>query len=221
MRVAPHDLLRIPDDRVLTCPEDAPSWVAASLELAPYVVVRRNRSWNERVPVGVRGPMRHQRFGAYLAYDLIQEKISPEELSQEQGWLGNKRSTEIPALKILASVKEILDSFALKWGPTGSVGFELASQIPTTTGKSDLDLIIRSPSRISRQVGRSVHTALCQLPCRIDVQIETTYGMVFAAEWANGEGPYLRKELTGPVLVDDPWEAGLNLEKSSATPQTR
>jgi phosphoribosyl-dephospho-CoA transferase len=205
MRITPHDLLRISDSRDLVCSEEAPSWVAVSLTVAPYVVVRRAPNWNEWVPVGVRGPRRHQRFGAYLRYHSIQEQIAPGRLGREQGWLENRRSTAIPALNALTSVKKIMDDFALEWGPAGSVGFELASQTPTTTANSDLDLVVRAPDRISRELMSLVRTALSDLSCSIDIQIETPYGAVSVAEWVNGEGPFLRKQTAGPVLVADPW----------------
>jgi phosphoribosyl-dephospho-CoA transferase len=215
MEVTPHDLLRISDGRDLVYLTDAPDWVAVSLERAPYVVVRRILSSREMVPVGVRGPERHQRFGGYLSYDSVQDRIQPELLSQEQRWLGNRRSVGIPALEALPSVKRIMDYYALDWGPTGSVGFELASQMSTATYSSDLDLIIRAPGRISRDLMCSVHAALSRFSCRIDVQIETPYGAVLGAEWVNGVGSLLRKQVTGPVLVGDPWAP--DRQKSSVT----
>jgi phosphoribosyl-dephospho-CoA transferase len=205
-QIATHDLLRVSDLKDLVCHDEAPSWVTESLEYAPYVVVRRALTLNEMAPVGVRGSQRHQRYAAYLRYDSIQERVTPEQLGREQGWLRNQRLLEIPALNALNSVTAIMDHFPLGWGPTGSVGFELASQRPTTTAASDLDLIVRAPDRISRELTRSLYTSLSHLTCRIDVHVETPYGAVSLAELMNDRGPFLRRQFPGPVLVVDPWE---------------
>jgi phosphoribosyl-dephospho-CoA transferase len=87
----------------------------------------------------------------------------------------------------LAVVAATLPKFSLAYGPTGSVGFELASGRETATSTSDLDLLIRAPERISMKVARELLRSMAQGPCRIDVQLETPRGAVSLAEYARGE----------------------------------
>ena len=55
-----------------------PFWVTDSLERAPFVVVRRSDSVDGLIPIGVRGSMRNQRFGAYLAGNGISSRIGDD-----------------------------------------------------------------------------------------------------------------------------------------------
>ena len=201
-----HDLLQIPRGADLFCPEPCPFWVKHSLEQAPLVVVRRAEPLDGMIPVGVRGSLRNQRFGAYLAPKSILRQIAPEQLAAARGWLGSVRSREVPALGALAVVAATLPKFSLAFGPTGSVGFELASGRATATSTSDLDLLIRAPERISMKVARELLRSMAQGPCRIDVQLETPRGAVSLAEYARGDRPLLLRKSGGPVLVSDPWK---------------
>jgi phosphoribosyl-dephospho-CoA transferase len=116
------------------------------------------------------------------------------------------RTGEIPALSALAIAQEKLAGFPLLWGPTGSVGFELATGLATATPASDLDLLIRAPERLSTAKAEVLLERLSAAPCRVDVQLETPTGAVSIAEYARGEKPILVRQTGGPVLVDDPWD---------------
>jgi phosphoribosyl-dephospho-CoA transferase len=74
----------------------------------------------------------------------------------------------------------------LQWGPTGSVGFELASGMPTTNDTSDLDLIIRTQQRITRERARSLWNRTKGLAVRVDVRVETPYCGFSLEEYACG-----------------------------------
>src|SRR6266436_738111 len=76
-----HDLLQILRGADLFCPEPYPLWVKHSLEQAPLVVVRRAEPLDGMIPVGVRGSLRNQRFGAYLAPKSVLRQIAPEQLA--------------------------------------------------------------------------------------------------------------------------------------------
>src|ERR1700738_1070783 len=122
-----HDLLQISGvvDLVYVgsqLPEKrCPLWVERSLQEAPFVVVRRANLFDGMIPVGVRGSLRKQRFAAYLAPESICNRITPEQLTPARGWLANARAEEIPALKVLARLKEELPDFPLTYGPIGSI----------------------------------------------------------------------------------------------------
>jgi phosphoribosyl-dephospho-CoA transferase len=202
-----HDLLQISwlSDLVYIGSEQrCPLWVERSLQEAPLVVVRRAQSFDEMIPVGVRGSLRNQRFAAYLAPESIRRRITPEQLSATRGWLSNIRSEEIPGLKVLAGIEEKLAAFPLAYGPTGSIGFELASGLPTATSASDLDLLIRVPERLPIPLAQEL-IAIFSGSCRVDAQLETPRGAVALTEYASGQRPLLLRQNDGPVLVDDPW----------------
>jgi phosphoribosyl-dephospho-CoA transferase len=75
-----HDLLQISGDADVVCvgEQRRPFWVTDSLERAPFVVVRRSGSVDGLIPIGVRGSMRNQRFGAYLAGNGISSRIGDD-----------------------------------------------------------------------------------------------------------------------------------------------
>jgi phosphoribosyl-dephospho-CoA transferase len=206
-----HDLLQISElsDLVYVgwelLPLSTRLWVERSLQEAPFVVVRRANLFDGMIPVGVRGSLRKQRFAAYLAPESICNRITPEQLTPARGWLANARAEEIPALKVLARLKEELPDFPLTYGPIGSIGFELASGLPIATSTSDLDLLIRATERVSMQLAQELVTIFSGSPCRVDAQLETPRGAVALTEYASGQTPLLLRQDAGPVLVDDPW----------------
>jgi phosphoribosyl-dephospho-CoA transferase len=185
--------------------EQCPCWVERSLQEAPFVVVRRAESFDDLIPVGVRGPSRKQRFAVYLAPESVRDRITPEHLLAGRGWLDNARREEIPALRVLPGIEKKLARFQLSYGPTGSIGFELASGLATTTFASDLDLLIRVPQRLPMSLAQELIAIFSTIPCRVDPQLETPRGAVALTEYANGQRPILLRESSGPVLVDDPW----------------
>jgi phosphoribosyl-dephospho-CoA transferase len=206
-----HDLLRISGVADLVyvgseLPEKRfPLWVERSLQKAPFVVVRRADLFDGMIPVGVRGSLRQQRSAAYLAPESIRNRITPEQLASNRGWLANARIEEIPGLKVLARIEEKLANLPLVYGPTGSIGFELASGLPTATSTSDLDLLIRAPERLPMQLAQELITVFFGSPCRVDAQLETPRGAISLAEYARGQTPLLLRQNGGPVLVGDPW----------------
>jgi phosphoribosyl-dephospho-CoA transferase len=206
-----HDLLQISGlaDLVYVgweLPEKrCPLWVERSLERAPFVVVRRANLFDGMIPVGVRGSLRKQRSAAYLAPESIRNRITPEQLAANRGWLTNARTEEIPAFKVLADLEEKLANFPLAYGPTGSIGFELASGLPTATSTSDLDLLVRAPARLPMQVAQELITIFSGSACRVDSQLETPRGAVSLTEYARGKTPLLLRQAGGSVLISDPW----------------
>jgi phosphoribosyl-dephospho-CoA transferase len=185
--------------------ERSPLWVEHSLQEAPFVVVRRAKSFAGIIPVGVRGSLRNQRFAAFLAPVSIRRRITPEQLSATRGRLSKARTEEIPGLKVLAVIEEQLASFPLAYGPTGSIGFELASGLPTATSASDLDLLIRAPEHLPIQLAQELVLIFSGHSCRVDAELETPRGAVSLTEYASGQRPLLLKQGAGPILVDDAW----------------
>jgi phosphoribosyl-dephospho-CoA transferase len=202
-----HDLLRISGMADVVCVggDQFPLWVKVSLEIAPFVVVRRANPIGGMIPIGIRGSSRNQRFAAYLSVESVLRRVTPEQLTESRRSCGNARRESIPALKAWAEIQVKLSNFSLAYGPIGSVGFELASGLPTATATSDLDLLIRAPERLSMESARELMTIFSKSACRVDAQLETPRGAVSLAEYASGQRPLLLRQNGGPVLVDDLW----------------
>jgi phosphoribosyl-dephospho-CoA transferase len=205
MDIRVHDLLRIPSVGSLIVDTPIPDWVCYSLAHASWVVVRRDTAKYGRVPVGIRGNSRSQRFPAFLPKDAIIEKVEPEDLIEQRLWITSPRRSQIEAFNFLDKLIEIYAAYSLSWGPTGSVGFELASGVPTAHAGSDLDVVIRAPQRLEQSVAQELIEFHKSIPVRIDVQLETPLGAVSLVEYARGTGSMLLRADLGPRLVKDPW----------------
>ena len=196
----PHDLLRLaqPLDAV---PEDAPPWVATALRAAPWVVVRRAAASEGQVAVGVRGTARAQRFAMQIPETAVTEVLSPEALAMRAATM----RPALPAARALRAAAALLDEAGLPWGPTGSVGFELASGVRTVRASSDLDLLVRPTRLPARATLKRLHVALRRLPARVDCQIEIDDGAIALGELLSGAREVLVRTPTGPRLISAPW----------------
>ncbi|CAB3707711.1 malonate decarboxylase holo-ACP synthase [Paraburkholderia rhynchosiae] len=206
-RLRPHDLLRL---RHLPAFDGEPAWVRDAFERAPYAVVRRALAAEGFVAIGMRGAQRSQRYGTWVTSTDILEAVSPEALARGEPLAG--RGT-LPAFAALAALQRDATNplHGLVWGPTGSAGFELATQLTAVTESSDLDLLIRTPDRFSRESAAGLlnllQTLARQTGIRVDAQLETPAGGVALAEWAAGKARVMARQASGPQLIADPWAA--------------
>lgn len=206
MEIRPHDLLRIDGPDALVSQVGCLDWVSAALERAPYVVVRRQGTVAGMVAVGVRGETRSERYASLLPLDAIRQQITPEQLAQARAWSISPRLSTSPALQALVTAADVLETTHLGWGPVGSIGFELASEQQTITAKSDLDLIIRAPGRLSMDLARMLLARLSSLLVRMDIQVETSCGAFALQEYGREVARVMLRTPDGPRLVHDPWE---------------
>ena len=202
-----HDLIQLRPPIALISDERAPSWVAPALQRIPWVVVRRGYVRNAMLPVGVRGAMRSQRFGAFIAIAQITERLSPEDLAASSHFVEQQRKNEVPALAALDRIAPLLLRRKYRWGPGGSVGFEIATGVAASNTASDLDLILRQDCRLERSEAIELMMTLAELaaPARIDVLLETPLGGVSLADLAAERGQTLIRTSRGPRLSLDPW----------------
>lgn len=202
--VRPHDLLRLAPDAPAFA--DAPAWVTDALARAPWVVVRRAPRLADAIPVGVRGATRNERFGTWLHPRDIGRVVAPEALRATA-----TSASTLPAFALLRAVAPLLDATGRPWGPTGSMGFELASGIATVTPASDLDLVMRAPEPLARAHAAALFDALSNAArdaaTRIDVQIDTGDAAFSLVEFARSNLRVMLKSAAGPKLVADPWRA--------------
>ena len=91
------------------------------------------------------------------------------------------------------------------WGPTGSVGFELASGCATATPHSDLDLMVQADAPLAVEAAAAVLAELISLPVTVDVLLESPYGAVALAEYVSAPRPILLRTAAGGRLTSDPW----------------
>ncbi|WP_061127288.1 malonate decarboxylase holo-ACP synthase [Caballeronia catudaia] len=204
--VRPHDLVRLSPGAPPFA--DAPGWVAAALERAPFVVVRRAPPIGDEIAVGVRGTVRSERFGAWIAPRWIDAIVTPEDLRMRYP---DPARAGLPAFALLRAIAPILDSRCLAWGPAGSAGFELASAMPTVTPSSDVDIVVRAPTPLPRADAATLFDALSDAAqkagTRIDVQIETPDAAFSLAEFARASLRVMLRHADGPRLVTNPWAA--------------
>jgi phosphoribosyl-dephospho-CoA transferase len=215
-----HNLLRVRDPMALTMDDSAPEWVGPVLRQTPWVVVRRGYLQDGSIPVGVRGATRTQRFATLLAIAEIAEQVSPEELTDFRSVLKPMRRDAVPALAALARVAPLMERRRYRWGPGGSVGFELATGAAITTASSDLDVILRQTHRLEPHEASALRAALVEAaaPARIDVLLETPHGGVSLADLVATSTHVLVRTPQGVRLVVDPWIADTSPAPIKAVP---
>nr|WP_225919895.1 malonate decarboxylase holo-ACP synthase [Pseudomonas khorasanensis] len=180
-------------------PADAPAWAVESLAAGQPVVVRRALCDEGVVAVGVRGVWREQRLAAFMPMDSVQRRVSPEALCQVDS------PRDLPAMHALKQLRPMLTDCGWGWGVSGSAGFELASGFKAMHAGSDLDLILRTPQRMTRNQARKLVALFDQAVCRVDMQLQTPFGAVALREWASGSARVLLKNAQQAELVTDPW----------------
>ena len=151
--ILPHYLLRVNATEVILANDRddqcAPSWVFRELGKTSLVVVRRGAVTRDRIPVGIRGPERSQRWAALCPPSAIQQIITPTDLLKR--FETTRDSHASPACRGLGSL-----GVDWRWlthsccGPGGSVGFELATGKRTTIPRSDLDIVVYANEHLSR-----------------------------------------------------------------------
>jgi phosphoribosyl-dephospho-CoA transferase len=174
------------------------------------VVVRRGYVRDGMMPVGVRGVARQERWAASLAASEIADRLSPEALTASRYVIEHGRRDAVPALAALARVAPILARLGHRWGPGGSVGFEIATGVPTATSSSDLDLVLRQDRRLEPDEASDLRAALAEAaaPARVDVMLETPRGGVSLADLAAMPAHVLLRTPDGARLSADPWRMG-------------
>lgn len=193
----PHDLLWGITTKLL--PDSAPQWVIDTISEQKPVVVRRAVSACNMVAVGIRGIQRSQRFAIEVPINVITKYIRPECLIEQDLSL-------FPHLQLkLQQVYNVMQSFNMTWGYTGSVGFELATGLRTVTENSDIDLLIRADEPVSKSLAQAILLRLDHLNMNLDVQLQTPQGGVALREWAGKKGSVLLKRNDAAVLVENPW----------------
>ena len=193
----PHDLLRLSGARPL--PADAPGWAWDALSTVPWVVVRRAAAPPGLIAVGVRGARRSERHAMAVHPDDVVNVVAPEQLATAD----TRANRDLPAMRALRDIRPTLDEARVSWGPTGSVGFELATGAATATDASDLDLVLRAPllTREALDQLAEFHRAFGRLGTRVDCQVETPSGAIALAELAGDNTQVMVRTPAGARLM--------------------
>ncbi|WP_188474194.1 malonate decarboxylase holo-ACP synthase [Hafnia psychrotolerans] len=196
-----HDLIWIADRESLKNDHGLPDWVGNWRPHLP-LVVRRDRRDEGSIPVGVRGMTKIQRAAAWVKPDAVLRVVTPESLVADPVTLLHSRFISLQPMQALITLASL--KLPWHWGVTGSCAYALVSDIPVMHAESDLDLVIRCDHRVDSTEFSAFHTILDELPCRVDVQINTPQGGFALTEWLRG-GETMLKTDSGPVMVTDPW----------------
>ncbi|WP_199103044.1 malonate decarboxylase holo-ACP synthase [Aquitalea sp. ASV11] len=199
----PHDLLWLDSAAALVAESELPDWLPRYWHPGLPVVVRRAGVRPGLIAIGIRGPLRAQRCALWADSLQVCRVLSPEQLAAEQGWRQHPRLAALPTLQALQQAEATLQASGLVWGITGSAGFELATGQATLTASSDLDLLLRCPQPPAPSQLETLAAALADLPCRVDIQLQTPAGGMALAEYLRG-GRVLLKTGSGPLLLDQP-----------------
>ncbi|MBF9001006.1 malonate decarboxylase holo-ACP synthase [Vibrio nitrifigilis] len=199
----PHDLLwvsKLDDDN------EQPDWFDHHDLLHRPVVVRREPTPADRIAIGIRGFSRSQRHASYVTPDSVSRVVTPEQIASQQKWHARQTQHPLPHWDTLTQVANIMSHVHLTWGITGSLAFELATDIETAHLNSDIDLRILSHEPLDKSYCRDVAMQLSKLEQRPDIQIETPYGAFAMNEWLNADGSIMMKGQHGPYLTLTPWQ---------------
>jgi phosphoribosyl-dephospho-CoA transferase len=198
-----HDLLVLKAGSSVEAEATNPEWVRAALIQSQFVVARREAAPPGMIAVGVRGPSRDQRWAGFVTNEDVHQVIGPGVLRSQNA---NVVRRSLPAIEALRYVEEKLRPLTLEWGPVGSVGYELATDLSVTRFESDLDLVIYAPHPVLRHEICCFWNILDIAPGRIDVRLETHAGGFSLQEYVrDGQDRVLLRTPTGPILTDDPW----------------
>lgn len=205
MDINVHDLLRIGHSSELRSEYPIPAWVHESIARTKWVVKRRNDIKEGLVPIGVRGKFRHERFAACIPFSSIEEIRTPVELVDLANRRMASRKESIPVFAVLEDIDSYYRELGIRWGPTGSLGYELASGYPAAHFDSDLDIAIYAQQPVEYKTAALWSRFHQKLSVRIDALLETPMGACSLTEFINSTDRLLLRTKKGPRMVSCPW----------------
>jgi phosphoribosyl-dephospho-CoA transferase len=212
--VQTHDLLEIDANQLIAAQAAAPQWVKESLRKSPFVVVRRDRTTGEQIPVGVRGAERNQRWATFCHSKFVKSILAPPQLLRRT--VPISRANVIAAFRAFTILKDRWRDFNRPWGPGGSVGFELATNTHVAKPESDLDVVLYAERRMTAEEAKSLCDRAMNLPAVVDIRVETPACGFSLIEYAEAElSSILLRTPSGHLLGDDPWSDELKLSETA------
>src|SRR5580698_2429742 len=198
-----HDLILLRTASALISTRSGPACPYLNLNQRPWVVVRRGRISDGLIPVGVRGPQRHERCAGFTRLSEVIETRRPDQLRM---MLASNSRRSLQAFRTLSYLKSRLVGFDMSWGPGGSVGYELASGIPTVRAGSDLDLILFAPRKLELTEAQDLWRMISSAPGKVDAVVETPFcGFSLEEFVTTSSRRILLRTSDGRILGSDPW----------------
>jgi phosphoribosyl-dephospho-CoA transferase len=117
----------------------------------------------------------------------------------------NSRRT-LQAFKSLSYLESHLAGLELTWGPGGSVGYELASEIPAVHIDSDLDFILSAPQKLDITETQDLWRMIRSAPGKVDALVETPLCGFSLEEFVTASPrKILLRTSDGRILGSNPW----------------
>src|SRR5580704_17221150 len=167
-----HDLILLRTASALISTRSGPACPYLNLNQRPWVVVRRGRISNGLIPVGVRGPQRHERCAGFTRLSEVVETQRPDQLRLR---LAENSRRGLQSFRTLSYLESRLGGLDMSWGPGGSVGYELASGIRAIRADSDLDFILFAPRKLEITDAQDLWRMISSAPGKVDALVETPF----------------------------------------------
>ncbi|MDY4065875.1 MAG: malonate decarboxylase holo-ACP synthase [Ligilactobacillus agilis] len=197
-----HDFVLFDNSTALECDGPLPAWVEKIVNKKAVAVIRRGESEN-KIPVGIRGKTKAQKFGTFIRSQNVKCLLKSTDVLQMEF----PKNTNTRYWQILAQVREYLGKHGLNWEISGSAAYELVTQIPTVTTNSDIDLIALKQEKLSRVAATSLLRDLNSFGIHADVQIIRGTAGFSLEEYVQNRGrKILIKSNHGPYLSLNPWD---------------
>jgi phosphoribosyl-dephospho-CoA transferase len=211
--ILPHYLLNVNAAEVILAngqgDQCVPSWVFRELRETSLVVVRRGVVTRDRIPVGIRGPERSQRWAAWCPPNAIEQIVTPTDLLKRFETMRDSHVSPVFRSLRLLTVDWRWFTYS-HWGPGGSVGFELATEKPTITPRSDLDIVVYANEHLSRSDAQRLLVSTRDLELAVDIRVETPVCGFSLTEYARPVAKsILLRTASGPILGNNPWNEDL------------
>jgi phosphoribosyl-dephospho-CoA transferase len=200
-----HDLILLRTEAaIISTPADNPVSPYLNLKQRPWVVVRRGRISDGLIPIGVRGPQRHERWAGFAWLYVVLETRRPDQLRLP---LAKDSRRELQAFRTLSYLESHLVGLDMIWGPGGSVGYELASGIPAVRADSDFDFILFAPRKLERTEVQDLWRLLSSAPGKVDALVEAPRCGFSLLEFVTTSPRKIPlRTCDGRILGSNPWD---------------
>ncbi|WP_433975928.1 malonate decarboxylase holo-ACP synthase [Tunturiibacter lichenicola] len=198
-----HDLILLGTESTITSAEGEQACPYLNPKQRPWVVVRRGLISGGLIPVGVRGAQRHERCAGFTRLSEVVETRRPSQLRLR---LAEDSRGGLQAFRTLSYLECHLVGLDMTWGPGGSVGYELASGIPTVRAESDLDFILFAPRKLDIKEAQDLWRMISSAPGKVDALVETPFcGFSLQEFVTTSPRKILLRTSDGRILGSNPW----------------
>jgi phosphoribosyl-dephospho-CoA transferase len=198
-----HDLILLRTESAVISTQGEPACPYLNPNQHPWVVVRRGLISDGLIPVGVRGSQRHERWAGFTRVSEVLETRRPGQLRL---MLAEDSRRALQAFRTLSYLESHLVGLDMSWGPGGSVGYELASGIPTVRVDSDLDFILFAPGKLETKEAQDLWRMISSAPGKVDALVETPFcGFSLKEFVTTSNRRILLRTSDGRILGSNPW----------------